>query len=82
MDNKSQWRNTGSCFFQNDLKENLTSIFRGHTCIIVNVASKWGKTHVSYTQLVQLYEKYADYKVSFFVMSILSLKLRLHCFLT
>jgi len=36
--------------------------YRGHTCIIVNVASKWGKTHVSYTQLVQLYEKYADYK--------------------
>lgn len=32
--------------------------YRGHVCIVVNVASKWGKTAVNYTELVQLHEKY------------------------
>lgn len=36
---------------------------RGNVCIIVNVASKWGKTKVNYTQLVALHEKYGDSKV-------------------
>lgn len=32
--------------------------YKGHPCIITNVASKWGLTSVSYTELVQLHEKY------------------------
>jgi len=32
----------------------------GHVCIIVNVASKWGKTDVNYRQLVELYTKYSE----------------------
>lgn len=34
--------------------------YKGRACIIVNVASKWGKTKVNYTQLVEMYEKYAS----------------------
>jgi len=32
--------------------------YRGHPCIIANVASKWGLTSVNYTELVKLHEKY------------------------
>lgn len=34
--------------------------YRGHTCVVVNVASKWGLTNVNYTELVKLHEKYAE----------------------
>jgi len=34
--------------------------YKGHVCIIVNVASKWGKTDVNYKQLVELYTKYSE----------------------
>jgi len=34
--------------------------FVGHPLIVVNVASKWGKTRVNYTQLTELYEKYSE----------------------
>jgi len=34
--------------------------YKGHVCIIVNVASKWGKTDVNYRQLVELYGKYSE----------------------
>jgi len=34
--------------------------YKGHVCIIVNVASKWGKTDVNYRQLVELYNKYSE----------------------
>jgi len=34
--------------------------YRGHVCIIVNVASKWGKTDVNYRQLVELHNKYSE----------------------
>jgi len=34
--------------------------FQGHPLIVVNVASKWGKTRVNYTQLTELYDKYAE----------------------
>jgi len=34
--------------------------YKGKVCIIVNVASKWGKTKVNYTQLVEMYEKYVS----------------------
>ncbi|XP_076235442.1 uncharacterized protein LOC143179900 [Calliopsis andreniformis] len=34
--------------------------YRGHVCIIVNVASNCGLTDVNYRELVQLYEKYSE----------------------
>jgi len=34
------------------------SKYAGQVCVVVNVASKWGKTKVNYSQLVKLYEKY------------------------
>lgn len=34
--------------------------FSGSVALVVNVASHWGKTEVSYTQLAQLQEKYQD----------------------
>lgn len=33
---------------------------RGRVCLIVNVASKWGKTRVNYTQLVEMHASYAE----------------------
>lgn len=47
-----------------DIDGNQVSLdkYKGHVCIIVNVASKWGKTHVNYTQLVDLHEKYGASK--------------------
>lgn len=47
-----------------DIDGNEVSLdkYRGNVCIIVNVASKWGKTKVNYTQLVALHEKYGDSK--------------------
>lgn len=37
---------------------------RERVCIVVNVASKWGKTDVNYTELVQLHEKYGPQGLS------------------
>lgn len=37
---------------------------RDRVCIVVNVASKWGKTDVNYTELVQLHEKYGPQGLS------------------
>lgn len=34
--------------------------YADHVCIIVNVASKWGKTAVNYKQLVELFNKYSE----------------------
>jgi len=34
--------------------------YKGRVCIVVNVASKWGKTKVNYTQLVEMHEKYSS----------------------
>jgi len=34
------------------------SKYAGQVCVVVNVASKWGKTKVNYSQLVELYDKY------------------------
>lgn len=39
---------------------NCFSSTRGHVCVIVNVASKWGKTKVNYTQLVEMHASYAE----------------------
>lgn len=33
---------------------------RGDVCVIVNVASKWGKTKVNYTQLAGMHASYAE----------------------
>ena len=37
--------------------EQSLSKYAGHVCIVVNVASKWGKTGVNYQQLVALQQK-------------------------
>ena len=36
-------------------------IYKDHVCIVVNVASKWGKTAVNYEQLVALQKKVSKY---------------------
>jgi len=36
--------------------------YRGHVTIFVNVASKWGKTPVNYTELTALYNTYSESK--------------------
>ncbi|XP_045025443.1 glutathione peroxidase isoform X2 [Daphnia magna] len=43
-----------------DIDGNQVSLekYRNHVCIIVNVASKCGYTHVNYTQLVDLYDRF------------------------
>lgn len=37
-------------------------VYKGHVCIIVNVASQCGLTANNYKQLNELYEKYAEEK--------------------
>ena len=34
--------------------------YRGHVCVIVNVATKWGKTDVNYKQLVEMYNEHSE----------------------
>lgn len=43
-------------------KEVSLEAYKGHVCIIVNVASKCGHTAVHYKELVQLHQKYAEEK--------------------
>jgi len=40
------------------------STYKGRVCVVVNVASKWGKTKVNYSQLEQLYIKYGAAKLA------------------
>lgn len=49
-------------FSAKDIDGNEVSLekYRGFVCIITNVASKWGKTSVNYTQLTELYTRYAE----------------------
>jgi len=49
-------------FSATDIDGNQVSLekYKGHVCIIVNVASKWGKTDVNYKQLVEMYSKYSE----------------------
>lgn len=49
-------------FNAKDIDGNEVSLdkYRGHVCLIVNVASKWGFTDKNYTQLAQLHAKYAE----------------------
>lgn len=35
-------------------------IARGNVVIITNVASKWGKTPINYSQFAEMYAKYAE----------------------
>ena len=44
-----------------DGNEVALSKYQGHACIIVNVASKWGKTAVNYQQLVALQQKVSSH---------------------
>ena len=46
-------------FKAQDIDGNEVSLskYANHVCIIVNVASKWGKTAVNYSQLVTLQKK-------------------------
>ena len=49
-------------FSAKDIDGNEVSLekYRGHVCIIVNVATNWAKTDVNYKQLVEMYEKYSE----------------------
>lgn len=62
----NQWKSANSIYEFEALNidgENVSlEKYRGHVCIIVNVASNWGKTNVNYTQLQALYEKYGESK--------------------
>lgn len=51
-------------FTVKDIKGQEISLekYRGHVCIIVNVASQCGYTKTHYAQLVELYEQYHDSK--------------------
>ena len=49
-------------YFFSDIDGNEISLekYRGHVCVIVNVASKWGKTDVNYKQLVEMYKTFSE----------------------
>lgn len=49
-------------FSATDIDGNLVSLekYRGNVVIITNVASKWGKTPVNYSQFTQMHAKYAE----------------------
>lgn len=49
-------------FTAKDISGNVVNLekYRGHVCVIVNVASKWGKTDVNYKQLVEMYNKHSE----------------------
>ncbi|XP_019761771.1 probable phospholipid hydroperoxide glutathione peroxidase isoform X2 [Dendroctonus ponderosae] len=51
-------------FTVKDIKGNDVSLdkYKGHVCLIVNVASKCGLTKSNYEELNELYEKYGDSK--------------------
>ncbi|KAF2536385.1 hypothetical protein F2Q68_00020949 [Brassica cretica] len=46
------------------------SIYKGKVLLIVNVASQCGLTNSNYTELAQLYHKYKDHGILFFVFSL------------
>lgn len=47
-------------WFCNTNKIPFTVYFRGKVVIITNVASKWGKTPVNYSQFAEMHAKYAE----------------------
>lgn len=60
------WKTASSIydFSANDIHGTAVSLekYRGHVCIIVNVASQCGLTATNYKELVELHEKYAESK--------------------
>ena len=54
-------------FTAEDIDGKVVSLdkYRGHVCVIVNVASRWGKTDVNYKQLTQLYNQHKDVGVDY-----------------
>ena len=51
-------------FSAKDIKGNEVSLekYKGHVCIIVNVASQCGYTKNNYAELVELYNQYSESK--------------------
>jgi len=49
-------------FTAKDIDGNMVSLekYRGHVCVVVNVASQWGKTDVNYKQLVEMHQKHSE----------------------
>lgn len=65
-ENLENWKEASSIyeFSAKDINGEDLSLekYKGHVCIIVNVASRCGHTKSNYEQFVELYEKYADSK--------------------
>lgn len=66
-ENPEDWENAKSIYdfsarILNSEKVESLEKFRGHVCIIVNVASHCGYTDNHYKELVELYEKYSESK--------------------
>lgn len=61
---KDWWKKAASIyeFKADDIDGNEVSLekYKGHVCVIVNVASKWGMTDKNYTELQALHEEYAE----------------------
>lgn len=66
MSNPENWKSASSIydFTANDIHGNPVPLskYRGHVCIIVNVASQCGYTKNNYKELVELYDEYAESK--------------------
>lgn len=64
--NPTNWKQAKSIyeFTVNDIHGNPVSLekYKGHVCIIVNVASQCGYTEDHYKELVELYEEYSESK--------------------
>ncbi|XP_034177335.1 synaptotagmin 14 isoform X6 [Osmia lignaria lignaria] len=64
LDQDKDWSKASTVydFHARDIHGNDVSLdkYRGHVCIIVNVASQCGLTDTNYKELVQLYEKYSE----------------------
>ena len=64
LDQDTDWSKATTIydFHARDIHGNDVSLdkYRGHVCIIVNVASNCGLTDTNYKELVQLYEKYSE----------------------
>lgn len=60
------WKNASSIydFTATDIKGNEISLekYKGHVCIIVNVASRCGHTKSNYEQFVKIYNEYSESK--------------------
>lgn len=64
--NPENWKEAKSIyeFTANDIHGNPVSLekYKGHVCIIVNVASQCGYTKNNYKELVELYDEYSESK--------------------